>query len=111
MAAGGENRRRMFHRLAEIAGNRGHGRKEQVAETVSAQSFAGREAVLEQPRQQRFLLRKRDNAAAHVAGSGQVQFFAQAPAGSAIVAYRHNRGQVGDRGKESLLAGPRLPPA
>src|ERR1019366_1101640 len=38
MPAGGQNLRRMFHRLAEVAGDGCHGRKKEIAEVVSAQA-------------------------------------------------------------------------
>ncbi len=49
VSAGRQNRRRVLHRLAEVAGDGRHRRKKEISEVVSAEAFAGRKAILEKP--------------------------------------------------------------
>ena len=82
--------------LAEVAGNGSHRRKEQISEAMSADALAGREAILEEPRQQRFLFGERDDAVANVTRSREIELLPKPSAGAAVVADGDNRGQIRD---------------
>jgi len=70
---------RDLHRLRKVPGYVAERREEEVPETVSLQSPAGGEAVLEEAAQQGLVPGKRHHAVANVPGRQYVEFTAQAP--------------------------------
>ena len=70
--------RRAFTASAKIARELRQRGQKQVAEAMAFQSAAAGEPVLEQPRQQRFVLRQRHHAVADIARRQHVELAAQA---------------------------------
>src|SRR5580704_5889199 len=96
MAASGQNLRRQPDCLAEILGDGSQRRQKKIAEAVAFEARAFLEAVLEQLRQKGFVFGESHDAVANVAGRQHVEFFAEAPAGTAVVADRHYRAKIVD---------------
>ena len=95
LAAHRQHAVRLAHRLLEVAGHRGHGRDEQVAEGVVVEAGAGREAVLHELRHQRLGIGQGGDAVADVARRHDPQLLPQPAARSAVVGDRHDGGDVG----------------
>ncbi len=86
VAARDEDFRRKAHGFGEVVRDGGESGEEEIAEAVAFEAGALVEAMLEELREQSFILAESDDAVADIAGRKHVEFLAQASAGAAIVA-------------------------
>ena len=94
LAAHGQHPVRLAHRLLEVAGDRGHGGDEEVAEGVVVEARARREAVLHELGHERLGIGQRGDAVADVPGRHDAELLAQPAAAAAVVGHRHDGGDV-----------------
>src|ERR1700678_678991 len=102
VAAGDQNLRRKPHGLREIMSDGGQRRQEQIAEAVTLEAGAFFKAVTEELREQSFIFAEGDDAIANVAGRKHVEFFAQASAGTAVIADGDYGTEVANDGRAGL---------
>src|SRR5450432_2055905 len=86
------------HGLRKIRSDGSERRQKEIAEAVPFEAGAFVEAVAKEFREQRFVSAEGDDAVANVARRKHVQLFAQAAAGSAVVADGDHSAQIADNG-------------
>ena len=95
-AANGEHFAADADGFGEITGDVRERGKKKIAEIVADQAAAGMKAVLEEPAEQRFILRKRDHAVANVAGRKNAILAAQAAGAAAVIGDGDDGSKIGD---------------
>ncbi len=88
-----EGTRRLFDAAREVAGRRGHGGDEQIAESVTRE-LALREAELEGVTEGRGVGQERPDAAPQVPGGGNAEQLPEPSARAPVIGDRHDRGQL-----------------
>ena len=100
-ASGGEDLRADLDGLGEVSRDSGEGGEKEIAEAVAFEIAMGK-AVLEEPGEQGFVLRERDEAVADVAGGKHLEVFAEAAGGASVVRYGDDRGKLANESRKIL---------
>src|SRR5580704_7856689 len=99
VTAGDQNFRGKTHGFRKVVRDGSQRRQKEIAETVAFQPGSFIEAMLEELGKQRFILAEGDDAVPDIARRKHVEFFAQASAGTAVVAYGNHGAKIPDDGR------------
>ena len=91
MTAGDQNFRGKAHGFRKVVSDGSQRRQKEIAETVAFQTGSFIEAMPEELGKQSFILAEGDDTVPDIARRKHVEFFAQASAGTAVVADRDDR--------------------